>query len=65
MVINSTVSGFPEACFVLVTKSQVASILNPFKGEIKMGDKMYKVFGSLARVGMLSTPTKASDSDMM
>lgn len=31
MTIDSTVSGFRDTCFVLVTESQVASILNPFK----------------------------------
>lgn len=64
MTIDSTVSGFRDTCFVLVTESQVASILNPFKEELKMGDKTYKVFGSLARVGMPSTSIKASDSDI-
>lgn len=50
MTIDSTVSGFRDTCFVLVTESQVASILNPFKEELKMGDKTYKVFGSLQKV---------------
>lgn len=50
ITIDSAVSGFPDTCFVLVTESQVASILNPFKEELKMGDKTYKVFGSLQKV---------------